>query len=59
MAQLSEWLQIMLGEITRKQDEAQQAADETGRCRDAPAQAPQPSTPYLSTPSGRPSPQSG
>ncbi len=59
MAQLSEWLQIMLGEIARKQDEAQQAADETGRRSDATAQPPLPSTPYLSTPSGRPSPQSG
>jgi hypothetical protein len=59
MAQLSEWLQIMLGEIARKQDEAQQAADEMGRRSDANAQAPRPSTPYLSTASGRPSPQSG
>jgi hypothetical protein len=31
MAQLSEWLQIMLAEIARKQDEAQLAAEEQER----------------------------
>lgn len=28
MAQLSEWLQLMLAEITRKQDEERRAAEE-------------------------------
>jgi hypothetical protein len=59
MAALSEWLQIMLGEIARKQDEAQQAADETGRRRDAAAQPAPAAAPYLSTPGTGPSPQSG
>jgi hypothetical protein len=59
MPQLSEWLQIMLGEIARKQDEAQQAAEETGRRKETVDEAARPAEPYLSTQSGRPSPQSG
>ena len=31
MAQLSEWLQIMLAEIARKQEEARRAAEEEER----------------------------
>jgi hypothetical protein len=31
MSQLSEWLDIMLGEIARKQDEAARAAEEQAR----------------------------
>jgi len=37
VAQLSEWLQIMLEEIARKQEEAQRAAEEEQRRRAAPA----------------------
>jgi hypothetical protein len=49
MAQLSEWLQIMLGEIARKQDEAQRASEEEQRRLDA-QQAIAPNPPqYLST----------
>jgi hypothetical protein len=36
VAQLSEWLQIMLAEIARKQEEAQLAAEEAERRRAAP-----------------------
>jgi len=39
MAQLSEWLQIMLAEIGRKQDEALRCAEEQQRRADAPAAA--------------------
>jgi hypothetical protein len=50
MAQLSEWLQIMLGEIARKQDEAQRAGEEEEQRR---LEAQQPAVPnppkYLST----------
>jgi hypothetical protein len=44
MAQLSEWLEIMLGEIARKQDEAALAAAEQARRAAAPppAQSKQP-----------------
>jgi hypothetical protein len=49
MAQLSEWLQIMLGEIARKQDEAQRANEEEQRRLKA-QQAVAPNPPkYLST----------
>jgi len=39
--QLSEWLDVMLGEIARKQDEAARAAAEQAR-RATPAPAPEP-----------------
>jgi len=42
VAQLSEWLQIMLAEIARKQEEAQRAAEEEERRRASPAPAPAP-----------------
>ena len=43
MAQLSEWLDIMLGEIARKQDEAARAAAEQARrASAAPAQPSEP-----------------
>jgi hypothetical protein len=35
MAQLSEWLQIMLAEIARKREDAQRAAEEEERRRNA------------------------
>lgn len=41
MAQLSEWLRIMLGEIARKQDEAARAAAEQKQ-REAQAQGSRP-----------------
>ncbi len=37
MPRLSEWLQIMLAEIARKQDEARRAAEEEQRRRSVPA----------------------
>jgi hypothetical protein len=37
MAQLSEWLQIMLAEIGRKQEEALRSAEEERRRANAPA----------------------
>jgi hypothetical protein len=40
MAQFSEWLDVMLGEIARKQDEAARAAAEQAR-REAERQPPQ------------------
>jgi hypothetical protein len=46
MAQLSEWLQIMLAEIARKQEEAQRAAEEEERRASAPQT---PERKYLST----------
>jgi hypothetical protein len=50
MAQLSEWLQIMLAEIARKQEEAQRAAEEEEQRK---LQTPQPRSAqppkYLST----------
>jgi hypothetical protein len=50
VAQLSEWLQLMLAEIARKQDEAQRASEEQQQRRN---EAPQPTAPsppkYLST----------
>ena len=39
MAQLSEWLQIMLAEIGRKQEEALRSAEEQQRRESAPAAA--------------------
>jgi hypothetical protein len=36
MPQLSEWLQIMLGEIARKQDEARRAKEEPPKAEDLP-----------------------
>jgi hypothetical protein len=47
MAQLSEWLQIMMAEIARKQEEAQHAAEEQQRRANAPPAAPE--SKYLST----------
>lgn len=47
MAQLSEWLQIMLAEIGRKQEEALRSAEEQQRRANAPA-ASTPSTPDTS-----------
>jgi hypothetical protein len=44
VAQLSEWLQIMLAEIGRKQEEALRSAEEERRRASAPA-APTPPTP--------------
>jgi hypothetical protein len=38
MAQLSEWLQIMLAEIARKQEEARRASDEAPRNGDSPSE---------------------
>jgi hypothetical protein len=50
MAQLSEWLQLMLAEIARKQEEAQRASEEQQqRCRELPKSDPQSSPQYLST----------
>jgi hypothetical protein len=43
VAQLSEWLQLMLAEIARKQDEAQRALEE--QHRRAAQSSPQPSQP--------------
>jgi hypothetical protein len=40
VAQLSEWLQIMLAEIARKQEEALRSAEEEQRRRATPADAP-------------------
>jgi hypothetical protein len=51
MAQLSEWLQLMLAEIARRQDEAQRASEEHEQ-RSTPTQpaAPAAAAPkYLST----------
>jgi hypothetical protein len=39
VAQLSEWLQIMLAEIERKQEEGQRALEEQQRRQPAPAPA--------------------
>jgi hypothetical protein len=44
MAKLSEWLDIMLGEVARKQDEAERAAAEEARRAAAPT-APRPTPP--------------
>jgi len=43
MAQLSEWLQLMLAEIARKQEEEQRAAEEQ-QARAASAMPPEPQT---------------
>jgi hypothetical protein len=40
MPQLSEWLQIMLAEIARKQEEATRAAEEEQRRASSPLAAP-------------------
>jgi len=48
MGTLSEWLQIMLGEIARKQEDAQRAAEEDEQ-RKRDAQQPPPAAKYLST----------
>jgi hypothetical protein len=48
MAQLSEWLQIMLAEIGRKQEEALRSAEEQQR-RASTAPAPTPATPGTAT----------
>jgi hypothetical protein len=48
MPVLSEWLQIMLSEIARKQEEAQRAAEEEAQ-RTRAAQRPDPAPKYLST----------
>jgi hypothetical protein len=50
MAQLSEWLQLMLAEIARKQEEAQRASEELAQRRHE-TQQPSTSSPpkYLST----------
>jgi hypothetical protein len=45
MAVLSEWLQIMLGEISRKQEEASRDAAERQRRETAPQPTPPPDTP--------------
>jgi hypothetical protein len=51
MAQLSEWLQIMLAEIGRKQEEALRSAEEQQRRESAPAVATPPAPdPAASTP---------
>jgi hypothetical protein len=47
VAQLSEWLQIMLAEIGRKQEEALRSAEEQQRRANAPVA---PSAPAASTP---------
>ena len=50
MAQLSEWLQLMLAEIARKQDEAQRASEELEQRRHDTPQPDSSSPPkYLST----------
>jgi hypothetical protein len=48
MAQLSEWLQIMLAEIGRKREEALRSAEEQQRRASAPA-APNPAAPSAIT----------
>jgi hypothetical protein len=45
MGALSEWLKIMLGEVTRKHDEALRDAAEEKRRADAPQPTPPPDTP--------------
>lgn len=46
MEKLSEWLDIMLGEIARKQEEAERAAAEQARrAQSAPPAAPTPAAP--------------
>jgi hypothetical protein len=51
MAQLSEWLQLMLAEIARKQEEAARANEQQEqRQHEAPQPAPTSSPQYLSTP---------
>jgi hypothetical protein len=49
MAQLSEWLQIMLAEIARKQDEAQHAAAEQQQRAAELAAAPAPAASAVQT----------
>jgi hypothetical protein len=51
MAQLSEWLDIMLGEIARKQDEAARAAAEEARRAQVPSQPQSQSQPASQPPS--------
>jgi hypothetical protein len=51
MPELSEWLQIMLAEIARKQEEALRCAEEEERRRSAPAPVPAP------VPASEPTPQ--
>jgi len=48
MAQLSEWLQLMLAEIARKQEEARRVSEEQ-QGRGAPPPEPAPEQQYLST----------
>jgi hypothetical protein len=48
MPQLSEWLQIMLAEVARKQEEAEQAALEVQRRADAAQTTPAITPKYLS-----------
>jgi hypothetical protein len=45
MGALSEWLQIMLGEVSRKQEEASRDAAEKQRRETAPQPTPPPDTP--------------
>jgi len=49
MPQLSEWLQIMLAEISRKREEAVLAAQEEHRRASAPQPVPATPPKYLST----------
>jgi hypothetical protein len=50
MAQLSEWLQLMLAEIVRKQDEAQHVGEQHEQRNHEVPQPDSPSSPrYLST----------
>jgi hypothetical protein len=53
MAGLSEWLQLMLAEITRRQEEVRQDAEEEARRQAAPWSPPpasEPQTPYTEVP---------
>jgi hypothetical protein len=51
MAQLSEWLQLMLAEIARKQEDAQRASEEQEQAQQAaPSQTSSLPPEYLSTP---------
>lgn len=49
MAQLSEWLQLMLAEIARKQEEQQRACEEQQQRELAARQRPSSPAEYLST----------
>jgi hypothetical protein len=53
VAQLSEWLQIMLAEIARKQAEARHAAEEQQRRLVSPPLPPAPSSVLVATPGSR------